>query len=124
FYIQCLLQQRVERNSRRGMSYKVVLIPEAQKDYKKLDGSIKKYVNKKIDELADNPFLGEQLGNKFNIDLTGFFKIYIAKKSYRIVYRLISPSQIEIIEIWGIGKRSKEEIYRIIGKRLTQQKAT
>ncbi len=106
------------------MSYKVVLIPEAQKDYKKLDGSIKKYVNKKIDELADNPFLGEQLGNKFNIDLTGFFKIYIAKKSYRIVYRLISPSQIEIIEIWGIGKRSKEEIYRIIGKRLTQQKAT
>jgi mRNA interferase RelE/StbE len=103
------------------MSHKVVLIPEAQNDYKKLDGSIKKLVNKKILELAEKPFLGEQLGNKFNIDLTGFFKIYLAKKSYRIVYRFITPSQFEIIEIWGIGKRSKEEIYRIIGKRLNQQ---
>ncbi len=103
------------------MSYKVILIPEAQTDYKKLDGSIKKLVNKKIDELAEKPFLGEQLGNKLNINLTGFFKIYVAKKSYRIVYRLITPSRIEIIEIWGIGKRSKEEIYRIIGKRLKKQ---
>jgi len=33
-------------------------------------------------------------------------------------YRLISPEKIEIIEIWGIGKREKEEIYRIIGKRI------
>ena len=103
------------------MSFKVVLIPEAEKDYKKLDGSIKKLVNKKIEELSKKPFIGEHLGSKFNIDLTGFFKIYVAKKSYRIVYRLLTPSEIEIIEIWGIGKRNKEEIYRIIGKRLSQQ---
>ena len=100
------------------MSFRVELIPEAEKDYKKLDGSIKKLVNKKIDELADKPFLGEQLGNKQNIDLTGFYKIYVSKKSYRIVYRLLSPDEIEIIEIWGIGKREKEEIYKLIGKRL------
>ncbi len=101
------------------MNYKIELIPEAQKDYINLDGSIKKLVNKKIDQLSQKPLLGEQLGNKYNIDLTGFYKIYVAKKSYRIVYRLITPSQIEIIEIWGIGKRDKEEIYRIIGKRLS-----
>ena len=59
---------------------------------------------------------------KHNIDLSGFYKIYVAKKSYRIVYRLITPSQIEIIEIWGIGKRDKEEIYRIIGKRISNSK--
>ena len=100
------------------MSYKIELIPEAQNDYKKLDGSIKKLVNKKLDELSEKPLLGEQLGNKHNIDLTGFFKIYIAKKSFRIVYRLITPSKIEIIEIWGIGKRDKEEIYRLIGKKI------
>ena len=100
------------------MTYKIEFIPEASKDYQKLDGSIKKHVNKKLDELSQKPLLGEQLGNKNNIDLTGFYKIYIAKKSYRIVYRLISPTNIEIIEIWGIGKRDKEEIYKIIGKRL------
>jgi len=100
------------------MVYKIVFIPEAVKDYRDLDGSIKASVNKRIDELARNPFLGERLGNKFNIDLTGFFKLYVHGKKYRIVYRLIDPEKMEIVEIWGIGKREKEEIYRMIGKRM------
>jgi mRNA interferase RelE/StbE len=104
------------------MSFKVELIEEALKDYKKLDGSIKKVINKKITELSEKPFIGEELGHKHNIDLTGFFKIYAAKKSYRIVYRLITPEEIEIIEIWGIGKREKEEIYKLIGKRILANK--
>lgn len=100
------------------MSYEIEFIKAAAKDYKKLDGSVKKLVNIKIEELSKNPMLGEKLGNKNNIDLTGFFKIYVFKKKYRIVYRLINPEEIEIVEIWGIGKRDKKEIYRIIGKRL------
>ena len=100
------------------MKYKIQLIPEAAEDYKDLDGSIKKLVNKKIEEIEINPFLGEKLGNKFNIDLTGFLKTYIASKKYRIVYRILTPEKVEIVEIWGIGKREKEEIYRTIGKRL------
>lgn len=103
------------------MSYKIEFIKEAAKDYKNLDGSVKKLVNVKIEELSNNPMLGEKLGNKNNIDLTGFFKIYVFKKKYRIVYRLITPEEIEIVEIWGIGKRDKEEIYRIIGKRLNDR---
>jgi len=103
------------------MSYKIKFIKEAAKDYKKLDGSIKKLVNIKIEELSKNPMLGEKLGNKNNIDLTGFLKIYVFKKKYRIVYRLITPEEIEIEGIWGIGKRYKEEIYRIIGKRLNDR---
>jgi len=50
------------------MEYKIVFIPEAVKDYKELDGSVKKSINIKIDELKENPFLGERLGHKFNID--------------------------------------------------------
>jgi len=100
------------------MKYRIDFIPEAGKDYRKLEGSTKQLVNKKIDRLAENPFLGEKLGNKFNLDLTGFYKLYAAKKKIRIVYRLITPSQIEIVEIWGIGKRDKGEIYRIIGERI------
>lgn len=100
------------------MDYTIVLIPEAVKDYDSLDGSVKKSVNTKIDELKSNPFIGEKLGNKYNINLTGFYKIYAHAKKYRIVYRLISPEKIEVLEIWGIGKRDKEEIYRIMGKRI------
>jgi len=100
------------------MECTIVFIPEAANDYKELDGSVKKSVNKKIDELKANPFLGERLGHKYHIDLSGFFKLYVHGKKYRIVYRMISPKKIEVIEIWGIGKREKEEIYRTIGKRL------
>jgi hypothetical protein len=43
------------------------------------------------------------------------------RKSYRIVYRIIKK-EIEIIEIWGIGKRDKLEIYKIIGQRISNRK--
>ena len=99
----------------------IQFIPEAAKDYKSLDGNLKHLVNDKIDKLKENPFLGEALGNKNNIDLTGFYKIYIAKKSHRIVYRIIKD-KIEIVEIWGIGKRNKMEIYKIVGKRISKRK--
>lgn len=104
------------------MAYRIEFIPEAVQDYKGLDGSIKSKIDKRLEELTENPFLGERLGNKFNIDLTGYFKIYVNSKKHRIVYRLITPENIEIIEIWGIGKRNKEEIYRTIGKRLGKRR--
>ena len=102
------------------MNFDIQFIPEAVKDYKLLDGSIKKIVNEKIEKLKENPFLGEPLGNKNNVDLTGFYKIYAAKKSYRIIYRVLDNA-IEVVEIWGIGKRDKLEIYKTIGKRVTNR---
>ena len=103
------------------MSFEIQLIPEAVNDYRLLDGSIKKLVNEKIDKLIENPFLGEALGNKNNIDLTGYYKTYVAKKAYRIVYRIVK-NEVEIVEIWGIGKRDKMEIYKTVGKRISNRK--
>jgi len=104
------------------MPFSIEFLPEAADEYTKLDGSVRKDVNTKLAELAENPFLGERLGHKFNIDLTGFLKIYAHGKKHRIVYRLITPERVEVVEIWGIGKRKKEEIYRSIGKRLEKRK--
>jgi mRNA interferase RelE/StbE len=99
------------------MAYKIEFLPDAEKDFEALDGSIKEEAVKKIDSLTKNPFLGKPLGNKYGIDLTGFYKLYLAKKKYRIVYRLIGK-YIEVIEIVGIGKRDEEEIYRLVARRL------
>jgi mRNA interferase RelE/StbE len=99
----------------------IQFIPEAAKDYKLLDGSIKKLVNDKMEKLEKNPYLGEALGNKNNIDLTGFYKIYVYKKIYRIVYRIVN-GEVEIIEIWGIGKKDKMEIYKEVRKRISNRK--
>lgn len=101
------------------MPYRVELHPDAVNDFDKLDGSIRKEVAKKIDALINNPFLGKPLGNKFGINLTGFYKLYISKKKYRIVYRLIGD-YLEVIEIIAIGKREKGEVYKMAFKRLTK----
>jgi len=63
------------------------------------------------------------LGNKNNIDLTGYYKIYFNKKKHRIVYRITKDeNKIEIIEIWGIGKKDKMEIYKDVEKRIIKRK--
>ncbi len=99
------------------MAYKIEFLPDAEKDFDGLEGSARKEVAKKIDGLADNPFLGKPLGKKYGLDLTGFYKLYAAKRKYRIVYRLIGKD-IEVIEIVGIGKRDKEEVYKLVSRRL------
>ena len=95
----------------------IEFIYEAAIEYKSLDGSLKILADKILEKLSKNPFLGVELGNKTNMDLTGYYKIYFNKKKHRIVYR-IKKNGIEIIEIWGIGKRDKMEIYEAINKRI------
>jgi len=99
------------------MAYKIEFLPEAEKDFDALDGSVKRDIAKKIDALSENRFLGKPLGIKYGVDLTGFYKIYVSKKKHRIVYRLMGK-HIEVIEIVGIGKRDKEEIYKRVARRL------
>ena len=96
----------------------IQLIPEAVTDYELLNRNLKNLINEKIEELRKNPLLGIALENKHGIDLTGFYKIYVAKKTYRIVYRIVKDK----VEIWGIGKRDKMEIYRNIGARISDRK--
>src|SRR4030042_6288981 len=99
------------------MAYKIELLPDAEKDFDALDGSVRKEVAKKIDFLAEDLFLGKPLGKKYGIDLKGFYKLYVAKKKYRIVYHLIGKV-VEVIEIIGIGKRDKEGVYKLVAGRL------
>jgi len=99
----------------------IEFIFEAASEYKFLDGSKKILADKILSKLEKNPYLGEELGNKNNIDLTGYYKLYFDKKRYRIIYRIVK-NEIEIIEIWGIGKRDKMEIYKAINKRIVDRR--
>ena len=99
------------------MAYKIEFIPEALEDFDKLDSSLKSQVKKKIDKLSENPYIGKPLSNKAGKDLSGFYKLYFYKKKYRIVYRIIED-RIEVVQIWGIGRRDKGKIYNTVFKRL------
>lgn len=103
------------------MPYKVEFHPAAKDDFEFLNGSARKEVAKKIDALSINPLMGKPLGNRFGINLTGFYKLYASKKRYRIIYRILGE-YLEVIEIVAIGKREKQEVYKLMSKRLKSLK--
>ena len=101
-------------------TWKVELIAEAQADFNRLDGSVKKRVLKQLVKLEQNPKFGDPLGNKAGINLEGYFKLYADKKRIRIIYEEID----HIIKIIAIDKREDMEVYRIALKRILLMKST
>ena len=87
-------------------TWKVELIAEAQADFNRLDGSVKKRVLKQLVKLEQNPKYGDPLGNKAGINLEGYFKLYADKRRIRIIYEKID----HIIKIIAIDKREDMEV--------------
>lgn len=98
------------------MPYRVTLTADAADDFRGLDGSLKQPVAKQLKKLETAPLLGEHLGNKAGLDLTGYYKLYTAKKAVRIVYRIIE--QQVIVEVVAIGKREDLAVYQTTLKRI------
>jgi mRNA interferase RelE/StbE len=92
------------------LRYNVVLTAAAAEDFRRLDGSLKEPVAKQLRKLETSPRLGEHLGNKAGLDLTGYYKLYVAKKAVRIVYRIIEQNI--LVEVVAIGKREDLAVYR------------
>ena len=97
----------------------VQFLKEAQEDYDALDGSQKKWVEAAVERLKDRGGeIGEPLHKSPADDLRGCKKLKNKSLGLRIVFRVISPGECEIIEIIVIGKRSDSEVYHMAGKRL------
>ena len=77
---------------------------------------MKQPVAKQLKKLETSPLLGEHLGNKAGLDLTGYYKLYAAKRGVRIVYRIIE--QEVIVEVVAIGKREELAVYQTSLKRV------
>ena len=98
------------------MPYRVTLTADAADDFRHLDGSLRKPVAKQLKKLETAPLLGEHLGNKAGLNLTGYYKLYSAKKGARIVYQIIE--QEVIVEVVAIGKREDLAVYQTALKRI------
>ena len=97
------------------MALKIEFTEFAENDFSKLDGSLQRLVDKQLDKLEQNPEAGKTLGNKMGLDLTGYRALYFLKKGYRLVYKWLPNRQ--VLEIWGIGRRDKEDVYRMLAER-------
>ncbi len=95
--------------------YKVKNHPLVEEDLKKLDHSVRILVFKQLKKLENSPKLGELLGNKNNLDLSGLYKMYVAKKRVRIVYEIVENEL--IVYVIAIGKRDEMDIYKKASKR-------
>jgi mRNA interferase RelE/StbE len=96
--------------------YSVKFSESAKAEFSKLDGSIKKLVLKQLIALETNPYKGKSLGNKFGMDLTGLYKLYVHKKQIRIVYEVIDNEL--VVYVLGIGKRDDLEVYAEVFNKL------
>lgn len=90
--------------------------PLVEEDLKALDHSLVLLVFKKLKQLQNAPQQGELLGNKNNMDLSGYRKVYVAKKKVRIVYKIVNDEL--LIYVIAIGKRDDMVVYQDAVKRL------
>ena len=103
------------------MNWKVVFLPEAMEDFRRLDGSQKILVRKAINKVSINPLpteeggYGKPLGNKGGRNLTGLYKIKLLNAGIRIVYKLIRKDGEMCIVV--IAARKDEEVYDLAAQR-------
>jgi mRNA interferase RelE/StbE len=90
--------------------YEIKYHPLVEDDLKKLNNSIRIEVFKQLKKIQRSPELGEPLGSKNGMNLTGFRKMYAAKKQVRIVYEIVEL--IVLVKVLVIGKREDMAVYK------------
>ena len=90
--------------------YEIKFHPLVEEDLKKLNNSVRIEVFKKLKKIQTSPELGELLGNKNGMNLSGFRKMYAAKKQIRIVYEVVES--MILVKVLVIGKREDMIVYK------------
>lgn len=96
--------------------YTIKFHEDVKKDLKALGHSTTALVLKKLQKIAQDPLVGDELGNKANNNLVGYKKVYVDNKRVRIVYKIIND-KIEIFVV-AVGKRDGMEVYKKAQDRL------
>lgn len=103
------------------MNWSLRFLPEAQKDFERLDGAQRILVAKALKKVQQNPLplheggYGKPLGNKSGTDLSGLMKIKLRSAGLRIVYKLIRTETEMLVVV--IGARADDEVYHIAQSR-------
>lgn len=90
--------------------YDIQFHPLVEDDLKKLNNSVRIEVFKKLKKIQKSPELGELLGNKNGMNLSGLRKMYVAKKQVRIIYEIVEL--MIVVKVLVIGKREDMVVYK------------
>jgi mRNA interferase RelE/StbE len=89
---------------------------DAVSDLDGLDGAVLKRVLAKIRLLRDNHEAGQPLGSRQVSNLTGFRKLLVANRQYRIIYKTEQDGSVCVV--WVVAARTDDEAYRLAEERL------
>ena len=96
------------------MTYAIEIIPEARREWNKLDPAIKAQALRKLEKLLHNP----RIASAKLRDLPDCYKIKLRSAGYRIIYRVIDERLIIMIVAAGKRDASKDDIYHTAGQGL------
>ena len=94
------------------MSYKLLFLEDALKEWKKLDSSIQSQFKKKLVERVEVPRVESSRLN----GMKDCYKIKLRNAGYRLVYQ-VRDNEI-VISVVAVGKREKNAVYKAAAKRI------
>jgi mRNA interferase RelE/StbE len=97
--------------------YELNYLAGVKDDYRSLDGSQKKLVNKSLKRIEN---MGMQAGQPLSGALVGCRKLKHRKAGLRVIFR-DSQNGIEIIDIIAIGKREDLKVYKTAEDRMNKK---
>ena len=87
--------------------YEIRFIPEAFREWNKLDNSIRQPLSKRLSVRLLNPVVEN---DRLSGQLKDCFKIKDNKSGFRVVYFLSQSEQ--MITVLAVGKRADKEVYK------------
>lgn len=94
------------------MSYKLRFHELALAEWKKLDGSVREPLKKKLVERLDNPRIPAAALS----GMADCYKIKLKRIGYRLVYRV--DDNVVFVTVIAVGKRDKQKVYEAAQSRL------
>jgi len=91
------------------------MLPSALKEWKKLDGSIRELLKKKLQERLKNPRVSK---DKLR-GMPDCYKIKLRRVGYRLVYKVIDERL--VVQVVGAGRRDANAIYNVAQKRIDKK---
>lgn len=96
-------------------------LPEAERDMRELDPSVRARIVRAIDKVLSNPLprhlggYGDALSNQNDARLAGLCKVKLRKDGIHIVYKAVEQDGKMIVIV--VGARADNEVYREAAKR-------
>lgn len=95
------------------MTYIIRFTKAAQKEWEKLDDSVKCLFARKLNERRENPRIPSAA-----LSIKDCYKIKLRSQGYRLVYRVVDDQL--LVVVIAVGKRDNMAVYKVAESRLAR----